>query len=125
MPSIRSTFPSADKSWVYDLSNDQWNEYSSIDINGVHHRLNGFLSAYAYNTNVMIDWKTGDLYSFDPDTFTDNTMPVVCTRGFPHSGQRQRDFLSRLHGRHGRWRSAEYAAWTMTDRCRQPVLVRV
>jgi hypothetical protein len=79
-------FPSADKSWVYDLSNGQWNQYSSIDINGNHHRLNGFLSAYAYNTNVMIDWKTGDLYSFDPETFTDNTFPIVCIRGFPHLG---------------------------------------
>jgi hypothetical protein len=79
-------FPSADKSWVYDKSNDQWNQYSSIDINGDHHRLNGFLSAYMYNTNVMIDWKTGDLYSFDPETFTDNTFPVVIIRGFPHLG---------------------------------------
>jgi hypothetical protein len=83
-------FPSADKSWVYDLSlmgtGNEWNQYSSIDVNGVHHRLNGFLSAYAYNTNVMIDWKTGDLYSFDPETFTDATYPVVCIRGFPHIG---------------------------------------
>ncbi len=79
-------FPSADKSWVLDKSNDQWNEYSSIDINGNHHRLNGFLSAYAYNTNVMIDWKTGNLYAFDPDTFTDDTFPIVCIRGFPHLG---------------------------------------
>jgi hypothetical protein len=79
-------FPSADKTWVFDLSNGQWNEYSSIDVNGKHHRLNGFLSAYMYNTNVMIDWKTGDLYAFDPDTFTDNTFPIVCIRGFPHIG---------------------------------------
>jgi hypothetical protein len=79
-------FPSADKSWIYDLSNGQWNQYSSIDINGNHHRLNGFLSAYMYNTNVMIDWKNGDLYAFDPETFTDNTNPIVCIRGFPHLG---------------------------------------
>lgn len=83
-------FPSADKSWVYDLSlmgtGNEWNQYSSIDINGNHHRMNGFLSAYMYNTNVMIDWKTGDLYALDPDTFTDNTNPIVCVRGFPHLG---------------------------------------
>src|SRR6185312_4204068 len=79
-------FPSADKTWVFDKSNNQWNQYSSIDINGNHHRLNGFLSAYMYNTNVMIDWKNGDLYAFDPDTFTDNTFPIVCIRGFPHVG---------------------------------------
>lgn len=79
-------FPSADVTWVFDLSNEQWNQYSSIDINGNHHRLNGFLSAYMYNTNVMIDWKNGDLYAFDQDTFTDNTFPIVCIRGFPHLG---------------------------------------
>lgn len=79
-------FPSADATWVFDKSNNQWNKYTSIDINGNKHRLNGFLSAYAYNTNVMIDWKTGNLYSFDPDTFTDNTFPIVCVRGFPHLG---------------------------------------
>lgn len=83
-------FPSANKSWVYDLtlaaSGNEWNQYSSIDVNGTRNRLNGFLSAYAYNTNVMVDWKTGDLYSFDPDTFTDNGQPVVCIRGFPHIG---------------------------------------
>lgn len=79
-------FPSADKTWVYDLSNNEWNQYSSIDINGNHHRLNGFLSAYMYNTNVMVDWKTGDLYALDPNTFTDNAFPIVCIRGFPHLG---------------------------------------
>lgn len=83
-------FPSADKSWVYDLSligtGNEWNEYSSIDVNGAHHRLNGFLSTYAYNTNVMIDWKNGDIYALDPDTYTDSTFPVVCIRGFPHIG---------------------------------------
>lgn len=79
-------FPAADKSWVLDLSNDQWSEYSSIDVNGRQHRLKGFLSAYAYNTNVMLDWQTGTLYAVDPDYFTDDEMPVLCIRSFPHLG---------------------------------------
>lgn len=79
-------FPAADKSWVFDLSNEQWSEYSSIDVNGKHHRHKGFLSAYAYNTNVMLDWQTGDLYAQDPDYFTDNALPIVCIRSFPHLG---------------------------------------
>jgi len=79
-------FPAADKSWVLDLSNDQWAEYASIDVNGKLHRLKGFLSAYAYNTNVMQDWQTGTLYAIDPDYYTDNTVPIVCIRSFPHLG---------------------------------------
>lgn len=79
-------FPSADKSWVQDLSNGEWNQYSSIDINGVHHRHKGFLSAYAYNTNIMLDWQNGTLYAQDPDFFTDNGQPIVCIRGIPHLG---------------------------------------
>jgi hypothetical protein len=79
-------FPAADKSWVLDLSNGEWAQYSSIDINGVHHRHKGFLSAYAYNTNVMLDWQNGKLYAQDPDTFTDDSLPIVCIRGIPHLG---------------------------------------
>jgi hypothetical protein len=79
-------FPAADKSWVYDLSNGEWNEYASIDINGKLHRHKGFLAAYAYNTNVMIDWQNGTLYAQDPDTFTDDSHPIVCIRGIPHLG---------------------------------------
>lgn len=79
-------FPSADKTWSFDLSTEQYAEYTSIDNNGVHHRMRGFLSAYAYRTNVMLDWQTGNLYALDPTYFTDNLQPIVCTRGFPHLG---------------------------------------
>lgn len=79
-------FPSADKTWVLDLSNNEWSEFSSIDINGKHHRHRGFLSAYAYNQNIMLDWQTGDLYIQDPDYYTDNALPIVCIRGIPHLG---------------------------------------
>lgn len=79
-------FPSADKTWSLDLSTGEWAEYVSIDVNGNEHRMKGFLSAYAYNTNVMLDWKTGDLYALDPNYFADGTDPVKCVRGFPHVG---------------------------------------
>jgi hypothetical protein len=85
-PSIRSTFhlPTS-RGFTISATTNGMNIRPSISTACII-GLNGFLSAYAYNTNVMIDWKTGDLYSFDPDTFTDNTMPVVCIRGFPHLG---------------------------------------
>jgi len=79
-------FPSADKTWSIDLSTDEWAEYVSIDVNGNEHRMKGFLSAYCYNTNVMLDWKNGDLYALDPNYFADNIDPIKCVRGFPHMG---------------------------------------
>lgn len=80
-------FPSADKTWVFDLSNGEWAQYASIDINGALHRHRGFLSAYAYNTNIMLDWQNGALYAIDPDYFTDDSQPIVCIRGIPHLGK--------------------------------------
>lgn len=79
-------FPSADRTWSFDLSTEEWNQYVSIDVNGKEHRMKGFLAAYAYNTNVMIDWKNGNLYSLDPNYFADDLDPIKCVRGFPHVG---------------------------------------
>ena len=79
-------FPSADKTWSFDLSVQEFNQYVSIDVNGNEHRMRGFLHAYAYNTNVMQDWQTGALYSLDPEYFTDDIHPIKCVRGFPHLG---------------------------------------
>lgn len=79
-------FPSANKTWSHDLSTGEWAQYVSIDINGNEQRMRGFLSAYVYNTNVMLDWQTGALYALDPDYFTDDVHPIKCVRGFPHLG---------------------------------------
>lgn len=79
-------FPAADKTWSLDLSTEEWNQYVTIDRNGHEHRMRGFLSAYAYNTNVMLDWQTGALYALDPNWYTDDLEPIKCVRGFPHLG---------------------------------------
>ena len=81
---IRWSFPTADKTWVYDLSNKQWHEESWIDNNGVMHRDRVCFCAAAYDTNIGQDWETGELYALDLNTFTDNLQPIVCIRSFPH-----------------------------------------
>lgn len=80
------SFPTADRTWSLDLSTNEWAQYVSIGVNGVEHRMKGFLSAYAYNTNVMISWQNGDLYALDPNYFADDLDPIKCVRGFPHLG---------------------------------------
>lgn len=78
-------FPAADKTWVYDLSTKLWHERASIDMNGALHRDRGQMHAYAYNTNVVQDWQTGDLLKSDPNLFDDKGIVFPCIRTFPHS----------------------------------------
>ncbi len=77
-------FPAADKSWGYDLATKQWHERAWIDNNGVLHRERVAFHAFAYNTNVGMDWSTGQIYALDQNTFTDAGQPKVFIRSFPH-----------------------------------------
>lgn len=77
-------FPTADKSWAYDLSTKQWHERAWTDHNGVLHRERVAFHTPGYNTNIGQDWQTGELYALDLETYTDNLQPIVCIRSFPH-----------------------------------------
>lgn len=78
-------FPSANKTWQYDLSNNEWNRLASVDANGNLNRDYGQLHAYAYNTNVVVHWQNGNLLASDPDTAADDGIDFPCVRSFPHS----------------------------------------
>lgn len=78
------SFPSADKTWVFDLATQLWHERAWIDGNGQEHRMRAGLGANAYGLNVVGDWQTGKLYHFDSNTANDNGSPIVRRRGFPH-----------------------------------------
>lgn len=77
-------FPSADKSWGYDLATKQWHQRAWIDNNGKFHRERVAFHAFAYDTNVGMDWATGEIYAIDQNTFTDAGQPMACVRSFPH-----------------------------------------
>jgi hypothetical protein len=78
------TFPSAEKTWVYDLVSQQWHEWLWLDSEGQfrRHRANCF--AFAYGSPVVGDWENGNLYRLDLDAMTDNGDPVSRLRSFPH-----------------------------------------
>jgi hypothetical protein len=78
------TFPTANKTWVYDLSNQQWNEWNWVDNNGGlnRHRSNCF--AFAYGKLIVGDWQNGNLYAIDQDNYTDNGQVITRIRGFYH-----------------------------------------
>ena len=79
------TFPSANKTWVFDLSNAQWNEWLWTDNNGQFNRHRGNCFAFAYNTLIVGDWQNGNLYALDQNNYSDFGGPIVRTRGFYHS----------------------------------------
>ena len=77
-------FPTADKTWGYDLATKQWHQRASIDGNGVLHRERVAFHAFAYGKNIGMDWQTGQIYELNQDTYTDNSQPIVYIRSFPH-----------------------------------------
>lgn len=66
------TFPTEDRTWCY-LEGGPWFELSSGDAGG---RWVGNSYAYAYGHHIVADVGNGNLYTLDPDTYTDNTIPV-------------------------------------------------
>jgi hypothetical protein len=80
------TFPTADKTWCYDMATGLWHEraYTGPDgLSEARHLAN--CHAYCYNTNV-VGSRLGDgkIYAFDSAVFTDNTIPILRRRSFPH-----------------------------------------
>lgn len=86
------TFPTADKTWVYDLATDQWHERTWTDPGtGLEHRHRANCFAFAYGKPVVGDWQKNYLYEWSLTTYVDRVDPIVRRRGFPHllaDGQR-------------------------------------
>jgi len=78
------SFPTADKTWVYDLSTDQWYQSTWVDNDGNEHRDRCPFYAHAYGIVIGQDWQTGLLYKIDTQTYTDNGDAIFFRRGFPH-----------------------------------------
>jgi hypothetical protein len=82
------TFPTADKTWAFDLSADNpaeaWSEWAWLDDNGKLHRHRANCHTFAYGINLVGDWQNGTLYALDPTVFTDSGKPVLRIRTFPH-----------------------------------------
>lgn len=83
-PYYQINFPSADKSFRYDESTNEWHECVYLDSDGGEHRHRAQCVAYAYGQVVAGDWLNGSLYAIRSDTYTDNGQPMVWRRSFPH-----------------------------------------
>lgn len=88
------TFPSADKTWVYDEATQMWHERAWMDSEGKLRRHRVVSATWAYNKLWGQDWETGTLYEMNSQLYTDNGSPIVRVRSFPH--------LPVLEGRNGK-----------------------
>ena len=78
------SFPTADKTWVYDLSTQLWHERAWMDGNGGLHRHRANCVAFAYGKTICGDWQNGKLYNWDLGVYTDDGNAIPRLRSFPH-----------------------------------------
>jgi hypothetical protein len=77
-------FPTADKSWAYDITTQLWHELAWLDGDGAEHRHRANCAVRAYDTVVCGDWQTGMLYALDLTCYTDNGAAIKRQRAYPH-----------------------------------------
>lgn len=78
------TFPTADKTWVFDMSTGVWHQRGWTDGNGVLHRHRANCATNVYNQVVCGDHTNGRLYRWDMDVYTDDGAPIRRVRALPH-----------------------------------------
>jgi hypothetical protein len=87
------TFPTANATLVYDLTEGLWHQRTWTDPNaGTPNRVRYNVAQQCYGLNVVADWQTGNIYTLDINNYTDNGNPIVRTRYFSHilnDGKRQ------------------------------------
>jgi len=99
--------PKAEKSFLYDIDKDEWYEISYWDeLNAEDELYRAFSSTYAsgegWGQMLIGDSKSGKIYSFDTNTYTDNaeTIRTVLTTGYIDRGTSEnRKKTSRISGR--------------------------
>lgn len=80
------TFPTANKTWCFDLATGMWHQRAYLEADGSlsRHRMN----CHSFNggQNLVGDWQTGQVYALDPNAYTDNGAAMLYIRSFPHIG---------------------------------------
>lgn len=89
-------FPTGDATWVYDTATGFWHEraYTSNGELG-RHRANGH--SFAYQTHVVGDYATGQIYQLSDSLYSDDGAPITRERVSPHvSSDMVRMFYSKF-----------------------------
>lgn len=75
------TFPSANATWVYDVSTQAWHERAGfVDGQFTRHRSN--CQCNFGGTIIVGDYENGNIYAFDLDVYADNAQPQKWLRSW-------------------------------------------
>lgn len=79
------TFPTANKTWVYDMATEQWHERTWTNpADGSENRHRAGAITAGILSIIVGDWQNGRIYTFNLDVGADNGDLIVRRRGFPH-----------------------------------------
>lgn len=96
---VMFTFPTADKTWVWD-SNSTWHERAKFnDDTGTFHRHRSNCFMNLQNLRLVGDYQTGQLHQMSRNFFTDAGEPIVAVRRCPHvwsAEDRKKNFSSAI-----------------------------
>jgi hypothetical protein len=82
-------FPSAKKTWVYDVAVQNWVEWEFLDPQQGQTAHRGQCHAVAFGQHLMGDRATGTLYSWSLTNLNDFGNPILCLRRAPHISTEQ------------------------------------
>lgn len=77
-------FPTANKTWCYDMATGLWHQRGYLEANGSISRHRGVGHAFNAGSNLIQDYANGNVYALDPNSYTDNGNPILRVRSFPH-----------------------------------------
>ncbi len=77
------SFPTDNKTLVFDQATEQWSQWAWTDEDGELNRDRCAFYASAYNKVFGQDWETGEVYEISGQAYDDAGDPVTYIRGFP------------------------------------------
>jgi len=78
------TFPTADKTWVFDEATQMWHERAWMDIEGKLHRHRVCSAVWSNGALYGQDWESGTVYKMNSSISLDAGQPILRLRSFPH-----------------------------------------
>lgn len=86
------TFPTAGKTWCYDIATQLWHERAFRNGDGSLTRHRSNCHVFYGRDHLVGDYENGNVYALDIDTYTDNGAVIFRTKSFQHmvsEGKRQ------------------------------------
>ena len=88
------SFPTANVTWVYDRTEDQWHRRAS---GGTTARTRGYLHGYVWGGHYVGDWQSGQIYKCSLDYYDDAGTAITRQRTASHiANENKRIFYSQF-----------------------------